>query len=330
MTATTDTEPTSASRSLLTRLRAADWRASVVYIGFVVVFAFFGITQGQYFLTAANLGNIVIQAAPIAIMAVGAVFVLGAGQIDLSIGSTVALAALCTAVTLQASGMWWLAALAGLAVGAAVGALNGVFVTFVRLPSFLVTLATMGLVTGLARQLTDLQSVPATDATFVWLFGGGTLLGIPILIWWTLVITALGWHVLRQRRIGAHVLAVGNNTAAARVSGIRVNRVRMWVFMVSGMSAALAGVLYTGRLQGARYTLGESDLMTVLAAVIIGGTLLIGGTASVIGALVGSLLMAMINNGLILAGLNVSQQMIVRGVIILIAVSLSLRGAKNS
>jgi ribose transport system permease protein len=330
MTPTPETGATEASPSLRDRLSRVDWRGSVVYVGFVLVFLFFAVTQAQYFLTPANLTNVLIQAAPIAIMAVGAVFVLSTGEIDLSIGSTVALASLVTGLTIQASGQWWLGAIAGLAVGAAVGAVNGFFITLIRLPSFLVTLAMMGLVTGLARQITDLQSVPVTDRAFVWIFGGGSLLGVPTMILWVVIVTALGWHLLRQRRLGAHVLAVGNSTAAARVSGIRVNRVRMWVFIASGVTAAMAALLYTGRLQGARYTLGESDLMSVLAAVIIGGTALAGGKGSIIGALIGSLLMSMINNGLILAGLNVSQQMIVRGVIILIAVSFSLRGKKQS
>jgi len=321
--------PTGAS-SLLARLRGRDWRSWVVYIGFVVVFAYFAITLPKYFLTSSNLTNVFIQAAPIAIMAVGAVFVLAAREIDLSIGSTVALTALVAAVTVQSTGQWWLGALAGLGTGLLVGLVNGLFVTVVRLPSFLVTLAMMGLVTGVARQLTDLQSVPVTDPSFVWTFGGGRLLGVPTMIWWSVLLTLLGWHLLRQRRIGAHVLAVGNNPSAARVSGIRVTKVRLWVFMVSGLSAAIAGLLYTGRLQGAKYTLGESDLMSVLAAVIVGGTSMNGGKGSIVGALVGALLMSMINNGLILAGLNVSQQMIVRGVIILVAVALSLRGQKNS
>jgi ribose transport system permease protein len=319
----------STSMSAAARLRGVDWRPYVVYAGFVVVFAFFAITQREYFLTSTNLSNVLVQAAPIAVMAVGAVFVLSIAEIDLSIGSTVALASLVAARTLESTGAWVLGAAAGLAVGAVVGLVNGLFVTVVRLPSFLVTLATMGLVTGLARQLTDLQSVAVTDEAFVWLFGGGDLLGLSTMIWWMVLIGALGWHLLWQRRIGAHMLGVGNNTAASRVSGIRVTRIRLWVFMVSGMTAALAGILYSGRLQGARYTLGESDLMTVLAAVIIGGTALAGGKASILGALVGSVLMSMINNGLILAGLNVSEQMIVRGVIILVAVSLSLRSARN-
>jgi ribose transport system permease protein len=301
----------------------------VVYVGFVLVFLYFAVTQTQYFLTGTNLANIVIQAAPVTVMAVGMVFVLSAGEIDLSIGSVVALSALVTAVTLRSTDQWLLAAAAGLLVGALVGLLNGLFVTMVRLPSFLVTLATMGLVAGLARQLTDLQSVPVTNATFVSLFGGGSMLGIPILIWWTAVAIAVGWMFLRQRRYGAHVLAVGNNSSAARVSGIKVNRVRLMVLVGSAMTAALAGLLYAGRLQGARYTLGEADLMTVIAAAIVGGTSLFGGKGSVVGALIGSLLMSMLNNGLVLAGLTVSQQMIARAIIILIAVSFSLRGKKS-
>jgi ribose transport system permease protein len=320
---------TLAKPKILTQIKAVDWSDYVVYIGFALVFLYFAVTQTQYFLNSTNLLNIVIQAAPITIMAIGMVFVLSTGEIDLSIGSTVALSALTTAVVLQGTGQFWIGALAGLAVGVVVGLVNGFFITVVRLPSFLVTLATMGLIAGLARQLTDLQSVPVTDKAFVWLFGGGDFLGLPIMLWWTAVAVLVGWHLLRQRRYGAHVLAVGNSASAARVSGIKVNRVRLMVFVGSGMTAALAGLLYAGRLHGARYTLGETDLMTVIAAAIVGGTSMFGGKGTVIGALIGALLMSMINNGLILAGLNVSQQMIVRGLIILVAVSFSLRGKKS-
>lgn len=315
----------------LRRLRRANWSGYVVYIGFAVVFLFFSVTQTQYFLSVPNLLNIVIQAAPIAVMAVGAVFVLSAREIDISFSSVVALSALIAAMVVQYSGLWWIGALAALTAGALVGLVNGFFVTVVRLPSFLVTLATMGLVAGVARQLTNLQSVPITDDTFIYIFGGGKVLGTPILLWWIVVVVIVGIVYLRHKRYGAHVLAVGNNQAAARMSGINVGRIRMLVLVGMSVAAALAGLLYAGRLEGARYSLGgEADLMTVLAAVIIGGTSLFGGRASVIGALVGSLLMTMINNGLIIAGLTVSQQMIVRGVIILGAVSLSLRAKKNA
>jgi ribose transport system permease protein len=183
----------------------------------------------------------------------------------------------------------------------------------------------MGVVGGLAREVSDLQSVPVLNQTFSLAFGGGSLFGVPSLIWWTVSTVALGHLVLRSTRFGAHALAVGDNARAALVSGIRVRRMRFAVLVLSGACAGLAGLLYAGRLQAARYTLGETDLMTVIAAVIVGGTALTGGRATVVGALVGSLMMGMLSNGLILMGLSVSWQMIVKGLIVLAAVGLSLR-----
>jgi ribose transport system permease protein len=310
-------------------LAGVQWKDYVVYAGFVVVFLFFAVTQPASFLSIPNLTNILVQAAPITVLAVGLVFVLSAGEIDLSIGSVVALSALSAAVVLQDTGAWPLAVLAALGVGLAVGLLNGIFVAAVRLPSFLVTLATMGLVAGLSRELTDLQSVPVTDSAFISLFGAKWF-GLPATVWWAALVVVVGGVALRQTRYGAHVLAVGNNASAARVSGIKVDRVRVAVLVGSATAASVAGLLYSARLQGARYTLGEADLMTAIAAVIVGGTSLFGGKGTVVGAVVGSLLMAMLNNGLILAGLSVSQQMVARAVIILIAVSISLRGKRGS
>ena len=307
------------------RIKNIDLSRYIVYIGFLLVLAFFAvILWNDGFLTTRNLLNIVQQTAPITVMAVGFVFVLTAGEIDLSIGSVVAVSALISAVVLQDYPLI-LSVLAGLAAGALIGLINGLFVAKLRLPSFLVTLATMGLVAGVARTLTDLRSVPVTNSLFTSLFGSGSLFGIPSLIFWTISVVAVGHFVYRETRFGAHVLATGDNRQAARVSGIRVDRVRIQVLVLSATMAALAGLLYAGRLQGARYTLGESDLMTVIAAVIVGGTRLFGGKGSVIGALIGSLMMGMLNNGLILMGLAVSEQMIVRGCIILIAVALTLR-----
>ncbi|MEX2543050.1 MAG: ABC transporter permease [Trueperaceae bacterium] len=307
------------------RLRRIDPSRYVVYVGFLLVLAFFAaVLWDDGFLTTRNLLNIVRQAAPITVMAVGFAFVLTAGEIDLSIGSVVALSALISAVVLQDYPLI-VGVLAGLGAGAAVGLVNGLFVTKLRLPSFLVTLAMMGLIAGVARTLTDLRSVSVLNSTFNNLFGSGSLFGIPSLVIWTVGIVAVGHLVYRETKFGAHVLATGDNRQAARVSGIRVDRIRILVLVISSSSAALAGLLYAGRLQAARYTLGETDLMTVIAAVIVGGTRLFGGKGSIVGALVGSLLMGMLNNGLILMGLSVSQQMIVRGAIILIAVSLTLR-----
>ncbi|WP_432289094.1 ABC transporter permease (plasmid) [Aminobacter sp. BA135] len=297
----------------------------VVYVGFLAIFLFFAIVlKDSGFLTVRNLSNIVLQTAPATIMAIGLVFVMSAGEIDLSIGSTVAVAALAAAVTMQGYGLVP-GVLAGLGCGLLIGLVNGVLVAYVRLPSFLVTLATLGLFAGVSRSMTDLRSIPVTNEAFTGFFGSGSMLGIPSLIWWTAIAVAFGHILYRETRFGAHVLAIGDNARAASVSGISVPKMRLAVLMISGALAGLAGLLYAGRLQAAKYTLGETDLMTVIAAVIVGGTLLNGGKGSIIGALVGSLMMGMLNNGLILMGLSVSDQMIVRGLIILAAVAVSLR-----
>lgn len=302
-----------------------DLRGHVVYLGFFAIFLFFAATLGDHgFLTVRNLSNIVLQTAPATVMAVGVVFVLSAGEIDLSFGSIVAVSALAAALALAEYPLP-IGVLAGLGAGVAIGFVNGVLVARVRLPSFLVTLATLGLFAGVARAMTELRSIPVTNDAFTGFFGSGSLLGVPSLVLWTLAVVAIGHFVYRETRLGAHVLATGDDPGAAEASGIDVARVRLYVLTISGACAGLAGLLYAGRLQAAKYTLGESDLMTVLAAVIVGGTLLNGGKGSVVGALVGSLLMGMLNNGLILMGLSVSEQMIVRGLIILVAVAVSLR-----
>lgn len=302
-----------------------DPSAYVVYVGFLLIFAVFAVVlRDDGFLTTSNLLNIVQQTAPVTIMAIGMVYVLTSGEIDLSVGSVVAISALTAAVVMREH-HWLVGVVAGLGAGAVIGLVNGTLVAYVRLPSFLVTLATMGLLAGVARWMTNLQSVPVTDATFTGLFGSGSLFGIPSLVIWTALAVTIGHYVYRETRFGAHVLATGDNPRAARAAGIKVDRLRLKVLVLGSMCAALAGLLYLGRIQGARYTLGETDLLTVIAAVIVGGTRLTGGTGTVVGALVGSLLMGMLNNGLILMGLAVSEQMIVRGLIILAAVALTLR-----
>jgi len=309
----------------MTRLRRADPGSYVVYLGFLLIALILGITQhGNGFLTRQNLINILLQTAPITVMAVGSVFVLSTGEIDLSLGAVVALSALVSAVELRDHGLI-AGVLAGLAAGAAVGLVNGLLVTKLRLPSFLVTLGMMGFCAGLSQRITQLQAVPSTDVAFNGLFGSGSLAGVSTLILWSAAFVLVGHYLYRHTRVGAHVLATGDNVRAARVSGIKVDRIKLGVLTASALSAAVAGLLYTGRLHGATYTLGSSDLLTVIAAVVIGGTRLFGGKGSVIGALIGSLILGMLNNGLILAGLSDPEQQMARGLIILAAVALTLR-----
>jgi ribose transport system permease protein len=314
---------------MVSRLRELEPRRFVVYAVFLLIFAFFAATlHDEGFLSHTNLLNIVRQTTPITVMAVAVVFVLSAGEIDLSIGAVVALSALVTADVMQGHSPV-LAIAVGLGVGIGVGVVNGLFVTALVLPSFLVTLASMGIVTGLARSITDLESVAVDNQRFVDVFGSGNVGPVPSLAFWALGAVALGHFVYRHRRFGAHVVAAGDNARAARAAGIRVDRVRLAVFVLSGASAALAAILYTGSLQGASYTLGGQDLLTVIAAVVVGGTRLFGGEGSVVGALVGSLLMGMLTNGLILWGLTASEQLIAQGALLLLAISLTLRGRRG-
>jgi ribose transport system permease protein len=306
-------------------VRAIEPRRYVVYVAFLLILVFFAATlSDDGFLSSDNLLNIVRQTTPVTVMAVAVVFVLSAGEIDLSLGSVVALSALVTAEVMKTESAV-VAVAAGLGVGVATGAFNGLFVTLLRLPSFLVTLASLGIVAGLARTITDLRSVAVDDQSFIDIFGSGDVGPIPSLAFWALGAVVLGHFVFRHKRFGAHVVATGDNPGAARATGIRVDRVRFAVLVLSGAAAALAGILYTGRLEAATYTLGEQDLVTVIAAVVIGGTRLFGGEGSVVGALIGSLIMGTLTNGLILWGLSTSEQLIAQGGLLLLAISLTLR-----
>jgi ribose transport system permease protein len=306
-------------------VRAIEPRRYVVYVAFLLILVFFAATlSDDGFLSEDNLLNIIRQTTPVTVMAVAVVFVLSAGEIDLSLGSVVALAALVTAEVMKTESAV-IAVAAGLGVGLATGVVNGLFVTLLRLPSFLVTLASLGIVAGLARTITDLRAVAVDDQSFIDIFGSGDVGPIPSLAFWALGAVAVGHFVFRHKRFGAHVVATGDDAGAARASGIRVDRVRFAVLVLSGAAAALAGILYTGRLEAATYTLGEQDLITVIAAVVIGGTRLFGGEGSVVGALIGSLIMGTLTNGLILWGLSASEQMIAQGGLLLLAISLTLR-----
>lgn len=302
-----------------------NWRDYVIYLVFAGIFLFFAaFLYDKGFLSTINLMNIARQTAMIAIMAVGMTFVLSAAEIDLSMGSIVALSALVGALTLRHTDNVLYAALAGLAMGVLVGGLNGFFVAKVGIPSFLVTLGMTGIVTGVARWISKLQSVPINNDAFTWLFGSGNIGPVPILFVWTVGVAAVGSLGLRRTQFGRETLATGGNKTAALYSGVKVNRIKFYVMLLNGVVAALAGILYSGRLQGARYTLGENDVMLVVAAVIIGGTSLFGGKGTVVGSIVGALIMGMVNNGLILMGLSVDQQMIFRGVIIILSVTLTM------
>jgi ribose transport system permease protein len=300
----------------------------VVYIFFAVVLTFFAITIGDKgFLSVTNLFNIARTTAMVTVIAVAMTFVISAGELDLSVGSTAALSALTCALVMQAGFPWPLAVVAGLASGLIVGSMNGFFVTVIGIPSFLVTLGMMQFIRGLDMRVTYTNPIAVTNKTFNTIFGSGSLFGIPSLVIWSVAVAALGFVVLKYTGFGREILATGGNRMAAEYSGVKTRRIKFIAFLLSGAAAALAGLLYTGMMQTARFNFGEGAELMAIAAVILGGTSLFGGRGTIIGTFAGSLLIGTINNGLIIMGLDVSEQMMVAGGIIILAVAFGKKPA---
>lgn len=311
-------------RSAVTgRLTALDWRRYVIYIGFVVVFLVFAVLlRDEGFLTSNNILNIFRQTATITVIAVGMTFVIACAEIDLSVGSVAGLSSVATAMALS---NWGLVPgiLAGLAVGLVVGTINGGLVSLLGIPSFLVTLGMLGIAAGVAQWITDSAPQPILDDTFNLVFGSGNVGPVPGLLFWSATFVAIGAVVLAKTRFGRQVLATGGNRTAAEFTGVNTKRIKFQVLLISATVASVAGMLYAGRLESGRFQWGSGDELSAIAAVILGGTSLFGGAGSVVGTLFGALLIGLINNGLILAGLDSSQQQVVRGAIIILAVALA-------
>ena len=301
------------------------WRDYVVYITFLIVFVLFSISLvNKGFLSPNNLLNIFRQTATVCVMAVAMTFVLASAEIDLSVGAVAGLASVTTALIIGQYGLW-AGIIAGLMTGLLVGLLNGFLVTKIGIPSFLVTLGMTGIATGVAMWVTHTAPVPIANTTYTFIFGQGNIGPLPTLFLWTFISLIIGHICLKNTPYGRQTLATGGNETAARYSGINTKRIKYITFVIMSMVAALAGMLYAGRLRSGRFQWGQGDELSVIAAVVLGGTSLFGGKGSVIGTIFGAILIGLINNGLSLMGLQSSQQMIVRGAIIIMAVALTGR-----
>ncbi len=321
-TATAPT-PTETRDGFAGRLKTVDWRRYVIYIGFVVIFVFFAVLLGdEGFLSANNLLNIFRQTATITVIAVGMTYVIACAEIDLSVGSVAGLSSVCAAMAISAFGLIP-GIIAGLLVGVVIGAINGGLVSLLGIPSFLVTLGMLGVAAGLAQWITRSAPQPILNDAFILIFGGGNFGPIPGLLVWSAIFVILGAVAMNKTRFGRQVLATGGNRTAAQFTGVNTKRIKFQVMLLSGVVASIAGMLYAGRLESGRFQWGAGDELSAIAAVILGGTSLFGGAGSVVGTLFGALLIGLINNGLILAGLDSSQQQVVRGVIIILAVALA-------
>ena len=295
----------------------------IVYIIFVLCLIIFGIWLKGSFFSLSNLLNITRQVGAVSVMAIGMVFVIGLGHIDLSIGSVVAVSSLITAYILRDTGNPVLAVIVAIGFGAIVGLFNGLCVTTIGMPAFLTTLGSQAILTGIAMWISATKAVPITHKGFLFWFGSGTIGQVPILLLWAVGATVIGYIVLNNTSYGRKILATGGNATSAKYSGVRVNKITVLAFIYNGCLAAIAGTLYAGRAHSARWDFGSGVEMNVIAAVVLGGTAMSGGTGSAIGALIGSFLIMMIDNGLVIGGLGVAQQTFMRGIIIILAVALS-------
>jgi len=312
-------------------VRDALWRSytgensGALILVMLVVIAFFAVNlRDTTYLSTTNFLSIIQQTSAITVMAVPTVFVISCGEIDLSIAAVVPVAAFIAALIVPNQG-WLVAALAAIGFGALVGLINGVVAVRFRIPSFVVTLGTLSVLNGMSLWITNVLSVSVSDQTFLSIFGEGSVGPVPVLVIWSFGTVLVGYIILAWTPTGRAVLATGANPNAARFSGIRTDRIKIGALIASGIAGAVAGMLYVGQYGAASYTLGTSDLLTVIASVIIGGTALAGGRGSIVGALVGSLLIGTLNNGLVIIGLANPQQLMARGVIIIAAVLFSSR-----
>jgi ribose transport system permease protein len=272
------------------------------------------------FLTQTNLLNVGLATSVAALLAAGQTYVIILAEIDLSVGAMLGFTAIVTALTLQNHGL--VAALcAGLAVGAGVGLINGLLVTKTRMPSFIATLASMSVLSGLTLQLTSGNPVSVTNYDFQGI-GQARFAQVPVPVWIMLAVFAVFGFILARTRFGRFVYATGDNEEAARLSGIRTQRVKILAFVISGLLAALGGFILTARLSTAEPTAGTGLELEAIAAVIIGGTSLAGGRGNLLGTLVGALVLGVIDNGMNLLDVSPFLQNVVKGLVILLAVFL--------
>jgi ribose transport system permease protein len=324
--------------------RKAQMRSFIRSIGMLPVLIILGIliqVAGIYFtgegrfLTWQNLSIVAQQASINAVLAAGMTFVILTGGIDLSVGSILAASAVVGLLVSQSLGD--LGILAALLTGTVIGLGNGVLIAFLRLPPFIVTLGSLTAVRGLARLLGNDTTVFNADLPFAFIGNGSIHLG-PVSVPWLVVIAFLvilgSWLVLRRTVLGVHIYAVGGNDNAARLSGIKVWAVLLFVYGVSGLLAGLGGVMQAARLYAANgLQLGQSYELDAIAAVILGGTSFVGGIGSIWGTLIGALIIAVLTNGLILLGVTDVWQYIAKGAVIIGAVALDryrLRGSART
>lgn len=274
------------------------------------------------FLTANNLLNLLLQVTSNALIAFGMTFVILTGGIDLSVGSILALSSALTAGLLGSGMPVTLAILISLILGCILGMMNGLLISYGKLAPFIVTLATMTIFRGATLVYTNGNPITkGLSDTFLFQFlGQGYIVGIPFPVIIMFIVFIVLYVLLHKTAFGKSVYAIGGNEKAAYISGVKLNKVKIIIYSISGIMASISGLIITSRLSSAQPTAGASYEMDAIAAVVLGGTSLSGGKGRILGTLIGTLIIGVLNNGLNIIGVSAFWQQVVKGVVILIAV----------
>ncbi len=297
-------------------------RASVLLILLGIVLFFALSTPG--FLRPSNLLNVVLQSSIIAIVAIGMTFTILTAGIDLSVGSVMALSGALAAGLAARQGLSpALSIVLALLAGLAFGAVNGLLVVRGGIPPFVATLATLSVARGLTLVYTQGKPIAGLPQSFVWL-GNGRILGIPVPVILLAATAVIAWLVLRHTRFGLHVYATGGNEETTRLAGVSPRRIKLAVYMISGLTAAMGGILLSGRLSSAQPNAAVGWELDAIAAPVLGGVSLFGGVGGVGGAVIGALIIGVLSNGLNLLRISSYYQQIIKGAVFILAVLLDL------
>lgn len=299
-----------------------------VFLAFVILVIALSIATPVFF-TGKNLLLVMRQAVWFAIMGFGMTFVIGMGGIDLSVGSTLAICGLLLANMILGGMNIFLAIIIVLIVGMAIGFINGLLVAKLKIPDFIATLSIMSITRGIA--LVYSEGLPIYGLRFpeFQFIGQGYLWVIPFPIIIMLVICALCFFLMYRTKYGRYTLSIGSSADAARLVGINIDKIKIMVYSMMGLLAAVASVILTSRLEAAMPDAGDGYELDVIAATVIGGTSMSGGKASIIGTLIGAIMMAVVRNGLNLLNINTFWHQVAIGAIILIAVVIDQMTTKN-
>ncbi|CCU78641.1 Ribose ABC transport system, permease protein RbsC (TC 3.A.1.2.1) [Halanaerobium saccharolyticum subsp. saccharolyticum DSM 6643] len=290
-----------------------------IYLGFLIIFAIFSVVSSSFF-TVSNVSNIIIQSSIIAIIAIGQTVVILTEGIDLSVGSIAAFISIALGIMMVDLGIAVpLALFLSIVMGAIIGLINGFVISYGKVPAFITTLGMMSIARGGALAINGGRPVSMLPRSFG-VISSASVFGIPIFIIYVAVFYTLMYFLLTKHKLGRYIYAIGDNSEASRLSGIKVKAVKTSAYIFSGLFAAMGGIMLTARLNYASPTSGSGFELDAIAAVVIGGTALSGGQGSILGTLVGALILGTLRNGLSILNVPGFYQQIIIGVVIIVAV----------